>query len=470
MPACNTMLVTGIQRLRTYALPLTMLVVFLIYWVYSGFTANNKIVWIADAAFNLLLLLFLFITFKKHRLSRLSYLLIFLFLILAQIGIRYNYELVPYNEWTMFLFGFHLNDMLGFERDHYDRFVHFCFGLLIYFPVFEVLKDVAGIQHVGWRHFFAFSIINAASAIYEVIEYAGGMVIVGESYLVYQGMQGDMLDPSKDIAMALLGAVFAIAIIMLHNSRRKKAIIGLTLPLMLFASATKASDYDSDIILEKAFQRYDANDMYTVMSMEVVRPQWNSEISFLAWTKTDYLALVAITGPARERGQSFLKRGGELWHYIPTIERTVKMSGVLLAQSWMGSDFSIEDVLQTRSFASHYTSRLIGQKMLDGNPCYHIELTPKPGTAVVWGKVHAWITTAGYNQIRVEFFDQQGLLVQVMEASEFKSWQGRSLPSHIQMTPLAKPGNKTILHVNQYVFDQDLDDGFFSLQQMRKIR
>ncbi len=464
------MLETGIQRLRTYALPLTMLVLFLIYWVYSGLTANNKIVWIADAAFNLLLLLFLFITYKRYRLSRSSYLLIFLFLILAQIGITYNYELVPYNEWTVSLFGFHLNDTLGFERNHYDRFIHFCFGLLIYFPVFEVLKDVAGVKHAGWRHLFAFSFINAVSAIYEVIEYAGGMVIVGESYLLYQGMQGDMLDPPKDMAMALLGAVFAIGIIILHNPRRNQAIIGLTLPLVLLASAAKASDNDSDIILENAFQRYDANDIYTAMSMEVIRPQWNSEISFMAWTKTDHLALVAITGPARERGQSFLKRGGELWHYIPSIEKTVKMSGVLLAQSWMGSDFSIEDVLQTRSFAYNYTSRLIGQKMLDDNPCYHIELTPRPGTAVVWGSVHTWITTAGYNQVRVEFFDQQGQLVQVMEASEFTSWQGRSLPSRIQMTPLAKPGNKTILHVNKYVFGQDLDDGFFSLQQMRRIR
>jgi hypothetical protein len=88
---------------------------------------------------------------------------------------------------------------------------------------------------------------------------------------------------------------------------------------------------------------------------------------------------------------------------------------------------------------------------------------------VVWGKVHTWITTEGYDQVKAAFFDQQGQLVKFMEAFDFTTWQGRSLPARIQMTPIANPGNRTIIYVTNYLFNQDIDEGFFSLQRMRRI-
>jgi putative membrane protein len=351
------------HRFKAYTFPLALLIPFFLYWVYTGFVANDMLVWMADAAFNLTLLIVLITTYRRFSLSKLSYLYIFIYLMLAQTGIRYNYELVPYNEWTQGLFGFELNEVFGFQRNQYDRFVHFCFGLLIYFPVYDCMRFAGPPLKPRVRHFFAFSIINGASAIYEVIELIGGSVFVGESYLLYHGMQGDVLDPPKDMALALAGAIVAIAIMLAYDTRRRMISASLLLILILASCGAHAQTPESQgaSILEKAFKRYEANSIYTEMTMKVVRPKWESELRFKAWTKSPQYALVLITEPARESGQTFLKRGGELWHYLPNIEKTVKLSAGLMTSSWMGSDFSIDDVLQNLSFVTDYVSSMIGQ-------------------------------------------------------------------------------------------------------------
>jgi len=156
----------------------------------------------------------------SHRipLGRSSFALLVAFLLLHVLGARYIYSYVPYDDWTQALLGFRLGDRLGFRRNHYDRLVHFAFGLLWVPPVREVLARRFGIR--GWLgRYFAVELVLALSALYELFEWGLTIVLSPADAGVYNGEQGDRWDAHKDMAFALLGALIAA----LASRRRQPA-------------------------------------------------------------------------------------------------------------------------------------------------------------------------------------------------------------------------------------------------------
>lgn len=458
------------------SLLLVLLAVYLPYFVYTAFTAIDIRAWLGDALLSLALIAFLAAIYKRARLSDLSFFLIFIFLLLAQIGINYAYQYTPYNEWSQALFGLHIDQLAGWERNQYDRFVHLSFGLLFYLPAYELARSLAGIRSRAWRHVIAFLTINACSAIYEVMELVAVYLINAESYWLYLGMQGDVLDAPKDIAMALLGSFAGMGMVLFFQSsdRRnrwvpKRVPVTPLLLLLFLLPSSRAADPEADRILQRSLERYNASSVYTEIHMEVIRPSWENEIQFRAWTLTDDYALVQVTQPARDRGQAFLKRGQDLWHWIPTVEKTVRMSGALLSQSWMGSDFSLNDVILTGTLSGDYTAEMAGEESLRGNDCHVLSLVPHEEAPVVWDKVLAWISKSQSDLLRAEFYDRHGQLVQTMEAFDFRSWEGRRMPGRLTMTPEAKPGHQTVIRIVDYDSNLALDEAFFSLQRMRRM-
>lgn len=460
-------------------LPPVLLIVFVLYWLYNGLVARDMVVWLGEAVLTLAFIVFLWRMYQGNKLSVPSYILIFLFLVLTHAGIRYSFLDVPYDNWSQALLGLRINETFGFDRNHFDRFVHFTFGLLFYFPIFEMVKRVAGIDKPFWRHFFTFVIINACSAIYEIIELAGVFVLDTDSYLLYLSTQGDMLDAPKDMVMALLGAVTGMALVAAGERRRQgrhpnpillPAALLLLMPGSLPAPPAPNPAANATLIIERSLERYKAITFHAEVTMLVQRPGWESEVKFKLWTAGDDYGMVVITAPARDRGQSFLKRHDDLWHWIPSVEKTVRMSGALLSQSWMGSDFSLDDMIRNRSLADHYVARYLQRDTIGGIACHQIELLPNDGAPVVWGRVVTWISEQHNDQVKAGFYDERGNLVQVMEAKEFKNYGGRRMPSQIRMTPMAREGHQTTLQFVTYDFNMSLEEDFFSLQQLRQIR
>ncbi len=144
----------------------------------------------------------LFATRRSLPLSRVSYTLIFLFACLHMVGAHYTYSLVPYDRWFPWLAG---------ERNHFDRFVHLCYGLLLAYPVREVFLRVADVRGF-WGYYLPLDVAMATSMLYELIEWAAAELFGGELGVVYLGSQGDVWDAQKDMALASVGAVFAMLV------------------------------------------------------------------------------------------------------------------------------------------------------------------------------------------------------------------------------------------------------------------
>lgn len=194
-------------RHRTYFLALGAL--FLAFWTALAIDPLYRHDWALENVLTALAAILLVATYRRFPLSRVSYTLIFLFLCLHTLGSHYTYSEVPYDRWFESAFGFSLDKALGFERNHFDRLVHFCYGLLLAYPVREMFLRVAQARGF-WGYFLPLDVTLSTSAFYELIEWAAALAFGGDLGIAYLGTQGDEWDAQKDMGLAGLGALIAM--------------------------------------------------------------------------------------------------------------------------------------------------------------------------------------------------------------------------------------------------------------------
>ncbi len=209
---------------------------------------------------------------------------------------------------------------------------------------------------------------------------------------------------------------------------------------------------------------------YTEMTMETVRPRYTREISMKSWSLGDDFALILVTAPARDEGTSFLKRKNEIWNYVPNIDRTVKMPPSMMSQSWMGSDFTNDDLVRGVSTIDDFDHTLVGTETIDGVESYKIEMIPHPETPVAYEKIIRWVSKGSYLPVRVENYDDRDELVSTINFREVETLGGRDYPTVMEMIPHDKEGHKTIITTHKADFDIDLNQNFFSQENMRRVR
>ena len=189
-----------------------LLVAFSIVFVALGWSPSYRADWLLE---NLLVFLLLPLVVFGHRrlpLSKLSYTSIFLFLCLHEVGAHYTYSEVPYDAWCREIFGHELGPLLGWERNHFDRLVHFLFGLLLTYPTREIFLRIANARGF-WGYLFPLLVVMSGSLLFELIEWAAALVFGGDLGMAYLGTQGDVWDSHKDSALATLGALIASGLI-----------------------------------------------------------------------------------------------------------------------------------------------------------------------------------------------------------------------------------------------------------------
>lgn len=182
---------------------------FALLWVALAIEPNHREDWAVENALVLFFVAVLAATYRRFRLSRISYTLIFLFLCLHEIGAHYTYSEVPYDAWFEALTGRSLNALMGWERNHFDRFAHFMYGLLLAYPIRELFLRLVGVRGF-WGYFLPLEFTIATSAFYELIEWGAALVFGGELGAAYLGTQGDVWDAQRDMALASLGALVAM--------------------------------------------------------------------------------------------------------------------------------------------------------------------------------------------------------------------------------------------------------------------
>ena len=243
-----------------------------------------------------------------------------------------------------------------------------------------------------------------------------------------------------------------------------------SLPMVfLILISTGARGQDAEEIIRKVDQKMRGEYSYQELEMKVVRPDWERAVSMNSWSKGSESALILITAPAKEKGQVFLKRETEMWNWVPSIERMIKIPPSMMMQSWMGSDFTNDDLVRESSIIKDYDHRLIDEEEYNGVSCWKLELDPKEEAPVVWGKIICWIDK-DYNQRKVEYYDEDGKLINTLFLSDIKQMDDRKMPTHWEMIPAEQAGKKTVIDVLKAEFNKPIDDSFFSQQNMRRIR
>ena len=182
---------------------------FLLFWAVLAIAPNYRQDWLLENALVAPFAILLVVTRRRFPLSRLSYLLIFLFLCLHEIGAHYTYGEVPYDQWAQALGGRSLQETLGLTRNHFDRLVHFAFGLLLAYPIREVFLRVAEARGF-WAYYLPLDVTMASSMLFELLEWAAAELFGGDLGAAYLGTQGDVWDAHKDMALASLGALIAM--------------------------------------------------------------------------------------------------------------------------------------------------------------------------------------------------------------------------------------------------------------------
>jgi outer membrane lipoprotein-sorting protein len=238
----------------------------------------------------------------------------------------------------------------------------------------------------------------------------------------------------------------------------------------IFSFTLSLKGQDAREIVGKANDLMRGTSTYSEFSMTIEKPEWSRTIVMKAWALEPDYSLVYVLEPARDRGSVTLKRKGEVWNWLPAVQRVIKIPPSMMLQSWMGSDFTNDDLVRQSSIVDDYTHALVGEDTVAGRRCWKIELTPKPEAGVVWGKLYMWVSQPGYLELRTDFYDEEGKLVKTFTGSDIKTFDGRSIASHWEMAPVTEPGHKTVLDYKELRFNVDLKQSFFSEQNMKRVR
>lgn len=186
-------------------------IVFGIEFTLLAISPHDRADWALENALVAVFVLVMVATHRVFPLSRISYTLVFVFLVLHEIGAHYTYAQVPYDEGFRFLLGFSLDEALGFTRNHFDRAVHFSYGLLLAYPIREVFIRIASVRGF-WAYFLPLDITMSTSMLFELFEWGAAEFFGGDLGMAYLGMQGDAWDAHKDMALASVGALVSMLV------------------------------------------------------------------------------------------------------------------------------------------------------------------------------------------------------------------------------------------------------------------
>lgn len=235
---------------------------------------------------------------------------------------------------------------------------------------------------------------------------------------------------------------------------------------LIFFNSLSQSAID---IMRKADEKMRGNSSQAEMTFKTIRSTWTREMSVKTWSKGKDLAMILVTSPAKEKGIVYLKRKKEVWNWIPVLERVIKLPPSMMANSWMGTDFSNDDLVKESSVVDDYTQRFLRDTTINNLPCYQIELIPKPSTAVVWGKLKVAVDKKDYLQLYTEFYDEGNELVSTMQGLEVKVMDGRLIPTRIIMVPKNKKNQRTEIIYKSILFNRPIGENYFSLEQIKNL-
>lgn len=228
--------------------------------------------------------------------------------------------------------------------------------------------------------------------------------------------------------------------------------------------AVLAADRAAEVV-RHIDELYRAQSSRAEIEMLIVTPDWQRTLSLQAWSEGMEKTFIRIEKPAREKGVATLRIGNEMWNFLPKTNKVIKIPPSMMMSSWMGSDFTNDDLVREITFTRDFVFNEV--RPPDAQPdLIYIQCIPKEDVPVVWGKV-LLVVTDDYVPVSQKYFDEAGKLMRTLEYSEVRAFGSRRLPSVLEMHPTQKPGNKTVIRYLDLDLDVPVDPAVFTLRNLQ---
>jgi outer membrane lipoprotein-sorting protein len=247
------------------------------------------------------------------------------------------------------------------------------------------------------------------------------------------------------------------------------AVTFVAATIVFAAAGSTFAAGDAATIVRGAIDYWRDTSSFAVVAMTVHRPDWERSSVMRAWTRGEKDSLVRFVEPARDAGSATLKVGDDMWIFSPKLNRVVKLPFSMMAQSWMGSDFSYNDLAKSDQIIHNFTHRLLGTEEQDGHVVYVVESTPLPDAPVIWGKEVLRIRD---DRLLLEetFFDQDGKPAKRLRAVTIGKLGGKLYATRMRMEKLNEADHWTEISYRKASFALKLPDGLFTLSNLRNPR
>ncbi len=258
-----------------------------------------------------------------------------------------------------------------------------------------------------------------------------------------------------------------------HNSRLLRATIARPIVLLIlivpFCLLTKNAVTEPKVedIIRHIDQLYRSKTSQAEMEMHIVTPHYERTLKMQVWTKGMDQTFIRITAPKKEQGVATLRIKNEMWNYLPKVNKTMKISPSMMMGSWMGSDFTNDDLVRESSLIEDYTYQMVTPEDASKDLLY-VELIPKEDSSIVWGKIITAVRAKDYIPIWQHFYDEKGKLMRVLNFKEVKKFGGKTVPSVMEMIPQNKDGHKTVVRWVRAKFDAKIDRNIFTRRNLQK--
>jgi len=233
--------------------------------------------------------------------------------------------------------------------------------------------------------------------------------------------------------------------------------------------ALAAETLNAAVLVENSFKYMRGNASIATVIMTIHRPDWERKMTIKAWTRGKRDSLFYIQSPPKDRGNGTLKKSREMWLYNPKINRVIKVPPSMMSQSWMGSDFSNNDLAKSDSFVNDYTHSIVDTEIHEGKNVYVIKSMPKPDAPVIWG-MQVLRIRQDLIWLSQEFFDEDLVAVKVMNTLEIQLIGGKLYPRVWRMREVDTEDRYTELTYQSLAFKSDLPDSLFTQASLRKAR
>ena len=223
---------------------------------------------------------------------------------------------------------------------------------------------------------------------------------------------------------------------------------------------------DVEEVVKRIDELYRADSSYSEVEMEIETPHWQRTLHMTFWTEGKTKTFIRFLSPAKEKGTATLRLGSEMWNYLPRANKVIKIPPSMMMSSWMGSDFTNDDLVKEFTLVDDYTYEFVHPE--DARPeLLYIAFTPREDLPVVWGKIVAAVDKESYLPKWDRYYDEKGRLMRVINFSEVKDFSGRRIPSIMEVIPQDKKDQKTVLRYIAAKFNLDIPEDVFSLRNLR---